>query len=82
MNLTMMLFLYDFALPLGGIDAMVAGPATPRPASVRVRASASASATTDDRAELLGEAIWMPPPSATVLEERQNALIRAMETQR
>ena len=33
MNLTMMLFLYDFALPFGGIDAMVAGPATPRPAN-------------------------------------------------
>ena len=67
MNLTMMLFLYDFGLPFGGIDAMVAGPATPRPASVRVRASASA--TTDDRAELLGEAIWLPPSSAMVLEE-------------
>ena len=33
MKLTMMLFLYDFGLPLGGIDAMVAGPATPRPAN-------------------------------------------------
>ena len=47
--------------------------------SVSLRASASAA--TDDRAELLGEAIWLPPPSSTVLEERQNAVIRAMETQ-
>jgi hypothetical protein len=29
MNLTMMLFLHDFALPFHGIEA---GPATPRPA--------------------------------------------------
>jgi hypothetical protein len=32
MNLTMMLFLYDFGLPFGGIDTMDAGPVTPRPA--------------------------------------------------
>jgi hypothetical protein len=32
MNLTMMLFLHDFALPLDGIDAIDDSPATPRPA--------------------------------------------------
>ena len=32
MNLTMMLFLHDFALPLDGIDEIDPGPSTPRPA--------------------------------------------------